>query len=92
MARSTLIKASDMTTQLFEDNRLIDADELHRLIPFSKMHRWRLEKAGQFPRRIKLPGGRKNFWILREVLAWIEEQAAKRGTSTAAKQRDTGGE
>lgn len=74
--------------------RLIDANELHRLIPISKMHRWRLENASpsKFPRRIKLPGGRKNFWILREVLDWIEEQAAKRGTSTAAKQRDTGGE
>ena len=73
-------------------NRLIDAVELRQLIPLSKMQIWRLENAGRFPQRIKLPGGRKNFWILREILAWIEEQAAKRGMSTAAKQRDTGGE
>ena len=58
--------------------RIIGAPERRRLIPFSDMHIWRLEKAGKFPKRIKL-GEQRVGWDLDEVITWIEERKARRG-------------
>jgi prophage regulatory protein len=58
-------------------NRLIGSAELRQLVPFSDAHFWRLERAGEFPRRIKL-GGQRVGWYLAEVLAWIEARKAER--------------
>lgn len=60
------------------ENKLIRAVELRRLVPFSDAHFWRLERSGQFPRRIKL-GAHRVAWSLKEVLAWIEARKAARG-------------
>lgn len=49
-------------------------------IPYSRMHVDRLEKAGQFPRRIKL-GANSVAWIEEEVDAWLAEKAAERETA-----------
>jgi prophage regulatory protein len=59
--------------------RIISAAERRRLLPFSDMHIWRLEKAGKFPKRIKL-GEHRVGWDLDEVIAWIEDRKARRGT------------
>ena len=59
--------------------RIISAAERRRLLPFSDMHIWRLEKAGKFPKRIKL-GEHRVGWDLDEVVAWIEDRKARRGT------------
>lgn len=58
--------------------RIIKAAERRRRVPFSDMHIWRLEKAGKFPRRIKL-GERRVGWDLDEVIAWIEARKSQRG-------------
>jgi prophage regulatory protein len=41
------------------------------------MHIWRLEKAGQFPKRIKL-GSHRVGWSERELYNWIEQRKAER--------------
>jgi prophage regulatory protein len=67
----------DITSQ--SQDRIIGSAERRRLVPFSDMHIWRLEKDGQFPRRIKL-GPHRVGWDLNEVIAWIEDRKARRGT------------
>jgi prophage regulatory protein len=57
--------------------RIIRAAERRRRVPFSDMHIWRLERAGKFPKRIKL-GDRRVGWDLDEVIAWIETRKALR--------------
>jgi prophage regulatory protein len=53
------------------------------MIPFSDMHIWRLEKAGRFPRRIKM-GDHRVGWALDEVLTWIEARKAERSSTFGA--------
>ena len=68
-----------MQTPILSD-RIISSRERRQRIPYSDMHIWRLEKAGKFPRRIKLgpsPTGRVG-WRLSEIMNWIEERAAER--------------
>lgn len=57
--------------------RIISSAERRRLVPYSDMHIWRLERDGAFPKRIKL-GKHRVGWDLAEVLAWIEKRKAKR--------------
>ena len=62
-------------------DRLIDAKELHRLIPVSAMTIWRWERDQRFPARIKI-GPNRVAWRLSEVLLFIEEKAdARQSTS-----------
>jgi prophage regulatory protein len=57
--------------------RIIMASERRDLIPYSDMHISRMEKAGTFPKRIKL-GPNRVGWSLSEVLDWIEARKAER--------------
>ena len=64
----------------FLRERLVSAKELRQLVPYSRVHILRLEKMGEFPRRIRLgpsPTGRVG-WRLSEIMQWIEERAAER--------------
>lgn len=58
-------------------SRIIGSEERRQLVPYSDMHIWRLERAGKFPRRIKL-GGRRVGWVLLELLEGIEARKAER--------------
>ena len=53
--------------------QLIDKRELTRLIKYSPQHIARLEKAGQFPKRIRL-GQNRVAWLLSEIEEWIDER------------------
>lgn len=64
--RYTVSNAGNNTNE-----RIIGAVELRKLIPFSVSYFWRLERAGLFPKRIKL-GQRRIGWDRAEVVAWIE--------------------
>ena len=68
-------------------DRIISAKERRSLIPYSDMHIWRLEKAGQFPPRIQL-GPNRVGWSLEEVVQWMEARKAMRGR--AANHQSTG--
>ncbi len=59
-------------------DRIIMASERRRLVPYSDMHIWRLENAGNFPKRIKLSPNGQVGWSLLEVLAWIDTRKAER--------------
>ena len=58
------------------ENRIIDFKEVQKLSGgYCRSSLWRLEKAGEFPKRIKLtPNGRKVGWKLSEILEWIESR------------------
>jgi prophage regulatory protein len=51
--------------------RLLTAKELHAMIPYSDVHIRRLEKKGEFPRRVHLGPGRV-VWMESEVVEWLE--------------------
>jgi prophage regulatory protein len=66
--------------------RMVDRDKEHqeRLIAeaecrarsgLSRVQRWRLEREGRFPRRLRL-GTRTVRWRLSEILAWIADLPA----------------
>jgi prophage regulatory protein len=49
--------------------------EVQQIVHYSNVHLLRLEKAGAFPRRIRLGPGRA-VWRLDEILAWVESKRA----------------
>jgi|TARA_R110000803_G_scaffold85370_4_gene151729 prophage regulatory protein len=59
-------------------DRIILAPERRQYVPYSDMHIWRLEKAGTFPKRIKL-GPNRVGWSLQEVVDWMDARKAERG-------------
>lgn len=56
--------------------RLLDEHELtsKNIRPKSRAQRWRLIRAGNFPKPIKL--GARNFWIEDEIDAWETKRIA----------------
>jgi prophage regulatory protein len=54
-------------------------------VPYTRQHLSRLEKTGQFPRRVRIGEGRfaQIFWLESEVDAWIEAWAAARDSKAA---------
>jgi prophage regulatory protein len=68
-------------------DRLLSESEVENRVPLSRTQRWRLEKSGQFPTRIKLgnpvsPGGRV-AWSESEIEQWIAERMAARKSPSA---------
>jgi prophage regulatory protein len=51
-------------------DRIITAPERRRIVPYSEMQIWRLEREGKFPRRIRL-GANRVGWSLNEIMDWI---------------------
>ena len=52
------------------DRSLISFDEVARLIPYTKVHIYRLVEKGEFPRPHKL--GTKTVWFKHEIDAYID--------------------
>ena len=63
--------------QMHHPKQLICKKELTKLVKYSSQHIARLEKAGQFPKRLRL-GQNRVAWLLAEVEDWIEQRLAKR--------------
>ena len=61
------------------ENRLnlLSLDDLQRIVPLSRTTIWRLERQGEFPRRIRI-GPNRVAWVETEVEAWISERVAER--------------
>ena len=57
----------------YELPRLIGFREVRRLCGLSRATVWRMERAGNFPRRRQV-GASKVAWMLSEVLRWIEDR------------------
>lgn len=54
--------------------RLIRLDEVIRLVGLSRSTLWRLERAGQFPRRVQL-SARAVGWQADEIELWAQSRA-----------------
>ncbi len=63
-----------MTTR----ERLIGRDELLQMVPYTIQHIYRRERAGTFPKRVRI-GGNRVAWVLSEVTSWMAERMAERG-------------
>lgn len=61
------------------NKKLVSKKELKTVcgIPYSPQHIARLEKAGDFPKRIKL-GQCRVAWLLSEVEEWIDRRLGDR--------------
>jgi len=57
--------------------RILSKREVRRLVLYSPQHISRLEKAGKFPKRVKL-GPSRVGWVESEVLEWLEERIKRR--------------
>jgi len=51
--------------------QILAEPEVQRLTNLSRTTRWRLEREGKFPRRLRLSGNRVG-WRADEIQAWIE--------------------
>jgi prophage regulatory protein len=62
--------------------KLLAMDELKPVkgIGYSRAHLWRLIKAGDFPRPVKI-GENKNAFVETEIDTWIEGKIAERDRS-----------
>ena len=58
-------------------DKIITAPERRELVPFPDMHIWRMEKAGAFPKRIKL-GPNRIGWSFNEINDWIASRKSER--------------
>lgn len=57
--------------------RLLNLREVQKAIPYSASHIWRLEQAGNFPRRIKI-GANRVAWAADEIQEWIASKMEAR--------------
>ena len=63
--------------KLLGRKRIIRKPELLNIIGLSDPTIWRMEKNGDFPKRLRL-GGNSCGWLEAEVNEWIEERLADR--------------
>lgn len=60
--------------------RIITQKELTLRVPYSAVQIWRLEKAGNFPRKVQL-GPNRIGWVEDEIEEWLQTLMADRGAS-----------
>ena len=63
--------------------RILSKRDLKEMVLYSPQHVARLEKAGQFPKRIQL-GPNRVGWLESEVQDWIAERMELRGDQTSS--------
>ena len=57
--------------------RILSKRQVQELVLYSPQHIARLEKAGSFPKRVRL-GPNRVGWVESEVLEWLEERLGRR--------------
>ena len=57
--------------------RILSKRQLKELVLYSPQHIARLEKAGQFPKRVRL-GQCRVGWVEEEVMDWLRQRIARR--------------
>jgi prophage regulatory protein len=78
-ARTYLYERRDSDSASKSQIRVLTYRELKssKGIPYTRQHLDRLEKAGAFPRRIRISAGRIG-WIEHEIDAWLKSKAYAR--------------
>ena len=61
--------------------KFIMLPQVQKIVPYSASHIWRLERAGEFPQRVRL-GGNRVAWLQSEVNAWVQGKVTSRSDST----------
>ena len=63
--------------------RLLSKKQVKEIVLYSYAHIDRLEKAGQFPKRVRLSRYRTGRvgWLEAEIRAWLESRLAERDAS-----------
>ena len=61
--------------------KFIMLPQVQEIVPYSASHIWRLERAGEFPQRVRL-GGNRVAWLQSEVSAWVQGKVTSRSDST----------
>ncbi len=64
-------------------DRFMREPEVAHVTGLSRTTRWRLERAGRFPKRHKISPNAV-AWLESQILAWITEKAEGTGHATAA--------
>ena len=57
------------------EERFVREPECRQITALSRTTRWRLERAGKFPRRRKISPGTIG-WLRSEIAAWLADRAA----------------
>ena len=65
-----------------KDDRILSLKEVCKITTLSRTQIYRLEAAGNFPRRVLLGPGRVG-WSNREILGWIDDQKRNRAANPA---------
>ncbi len=73
-SREGVATAGHRELDLQEPDRFVGEVECQRLTSLSRVTRWRLERAGQFPRRHQIAPNRIG-WLLSEIKLWQRERA-----------------
>ncbi len=60
--------------------RLLSKKQVREIVLYSPAHIARLEKAGQFPMRVRL-GQARVGWVEQEVLDWLRKRIDERAPS-----------
>jgi prophage regulatory protein len=64
-------------------DELILRHERRRLVPLSETTVWRMERRGEFPRRITI-SPKRVAWRRREIEAWLAERESERDDVAAS--------
>ena len=54
---------------------IFDEEKVHEVTSLSRTTRWRMERRGEFPKRVRLSPGRVG-WRQADIEAWISSRAA----------------
>ena len=71
-SRKTVIltKLMEHLMKLHDNVILIDKKKVSRLVSLSCTTIWRMEKAGKFPKRLKV-GPNRVAWLLSDINSWV---------------------
>jgi prophage regulatory protein len=70
---------ADTVTISFRPQKHLRACEVMEIVPFSKVHIYRLIKKGEFPRPVRL-GKKRVGWPENVLAAWLDAKAGKTAT------------
>ncbi len=66
---------------------IIDLRQVLEAVPYSRAHLYRLEKAGSFPKRVKL-GPNRVGWVKEEVTSWLAARIEARSAPVRSNDRE----
>lgn len=70
-----------------DGNRIMRERECAHRTGLSRCHRWRLERAGKFPKRLRI-GEVAHGWLASDIEAWIQDRVAERDALDRASNRE----